>query len=48
MLKHYAQYAAAAYCNHNGDSSGTLITCTQGNCPDVEAAAATSVLEFDE
>lgn len=46
-LKYYVQYAAAAYCSNNGDSSGTPITCATGNCPDVQAANAFSVLEFD-
>ncbi|KFY88979.1 hypothetical protein V498_06567 [Pseudogymnoascus sp. VKM F-4517 (FW-2822)] len=46
-LKYYVQYAAAAYCSNNGDSSGTPITCAAGNCPDVQAANAVSVLEFD-
>ncbi|OBT59565.1 hypothetical protein VE04_00102 [Pseudogymnoascus sp. 24MN13] len=46
-LKFYVQYAAAAYCSNNGDSSGTPITCASGNCPDVQAANAVSVLEFD-
>lgn len=47
-LKYYSQYSAAAYCNNNGESTGTPITCDTGNCPDVQAAAATSVLEFDD
>ncbi len=46
-LKYYVQYAAAAYCSNNDDSSGTPITCGTGNCPDVQAANAVSVLEFD-
>lgn len=46
-LKYYVQYAAAAYCSNNDDSSGTPITCSTGNCPDVQAANAVSVLEFD-
>ncbi|KFY09320.1 hypothetical protein V492_05522 [Pseudogymnoascus sp. VKM F-4246] len=46
-LKYYVQYAAAAYCSNNDDSSGTPITCATGNCADVEAANAVSVLEFD-
>ncbi|KFX89269.1 hypothetical protein V490_07127 [Pseudogymnoascus sp. VKM F-3557] len=46
-LKYFVQYAAAAYCTNNDDSSGTPITCATGNCPDVQAANAVSVLEFD-
>lgn len=46
-LEYYVQYAAAAYCSNNDDSSGTPITCSTGTCPDVQAAEATSVLEFD-
>ena len=46
-LKYYVQYAAAAYCSNNDDSPGTPITCPTGNCPDVQAANAVSVLEFD-
>ncbi|KFY05845.1 hypothetical protein V491_08993, partial [Pseudogymnoascus sp. VKM F-3775] len=46
-LKYYVQYSAAAYCSNNDDSSGTPITCSTGNCPDVQAANAVSVLEFD-
>ncbi|KFY71565.1 hypothetical protein V499_08225 [Pseudogymnoascus sp. VKM F-103] len=46
-LKFYVQYAAAAYCTNNADSSGTPISCATGNCPDVQAANAVSVLEFD-
>lgn len=45
-LKYYAQYSAAAYCPNNSDSPFTSITCSTGNCPDVQAADATSVLEF--
>ncbi|KFY59879.1 hypothetical protein V497_04033 [Pseudogymnoascus sp. VKM F-4516 (FW-969)] len=46
-IKYYAQYAAATYCSNNANSSGTPITCEADNCPDVEAANAVSVLEFD-
>jgi hypothetical protein len=42
----YSQYSAAAYCVDNNDSPSTQIKCSQGNCPLVEAANATGVLEF--
>ena len=41
------QYAAAAYCKDNNDAVGN-ITCSAGNCPQVESAGATSVVEFEE
>jgi len=41
-----SQYAAAAYCPGNLDSPGTQVTCPVGNCPLVEAANATTMLEF--
>lgn len=47
-FKYYAEYAAAAYCNNNGDSTGTPITCFTNNCQAVVAANAISVLEFDD
>ncbi|RMZ87168.1 hypothetical protein DV736_g5596, partial [Chaetothyriales sp. CBS 134916] len=41
------QYAAAAYClNNNDGQSNTAITCPVGNCPLVESAGATSLIEF--
>lgn len=46
-LNLFEQYSAAAYCPSNNDASaGTLITCSTGNCPLVEAAGATAVYEF--
>lgn len=42
-----AQYSAAAYCEGNNNSSDTLITCSKGNCPLVEAAGARSAVEFE-
>jgi hypothetical protein len=41
-----SQYAAAAYCPGNLNSPGTQVTCPVGNCPLVEAANATTILEF--
>lgn len=41
-----AEYAAAAYCPGNLDSPGTQVTCPVGNCPLVEMANATTMLEF--
>lgn len=43
----FSQYAAAAYCEENNNSSGTKITCAAKNCPDVEAANVTSRNEFE-
>ncbi len=43
----FSQYAAAAYCEENNNSSGTKITCATKNCPDVEAANVTSHNEFE-
>ena len=46
-LNLFEQYSAAAYCPSNNDApAGTLITCSTGNCPLVEAAGATAVYEF--
>lgn len=42
-----AQYAAAAYCPENNNSTETPITCSAGNCPLVEASGAYSVAEFE-
>lgn len=42
-----AQYAAAAYCSSNNNSTGTPITCPAGICPLIEAAGAHSVSEFE-
>ena len=41
------QYAAAAYCpSNNQPNSNTTITCTAGNCPQVQTTGATTLLEF--
>lgn len=42
-----AQYAAAAYCPDNNNSTATPIVCPTGNCPLVEMAGAHSVQEFE-
>lgn len=42
-----AQYAAAAYCTGNNNSSGTLVTCPAKTCPLVEEARARTVSEFE-
>lgn len=43
-----AQYSAAAYCPGNNNGTGTLITCSIGNCPLVEAARARGTFEFED
>jgi hypothetical protein len=37
-LQFFSQYSAAAYCLSNNNSPNTKITCSEGNCPRVEAA----------
>ncbi|KAJ5247757.1 extracellular lipase [Penicillium chermesinum] len=48
-LSLFEQYAAAAYCsnNHQAGSTGD-ISCSVGNCNDVQSAGATAVYEFDQ
>ncbi|KAJ9621281.1 hypothetical protein H2203_007333 [Taxawa tesnikishii (nom. ined.)] len=47
QLSFYEQYAASAYCEANNQpGSSTEVECDTGNCPLVQAANATSVLEF--
>lgn len=41
------QYAAAAYCASNYDSTVGQVQCAAGNCPQVEAADSATVLEFN-
>lgn len=41
-----SEYAAAAYCPGNLDTPGTQVTCSACNCPKVEAANASTMLEF--
>lgn len=45
-FKLFAQYSGAAYCPNNNNSTGDAITCASDACPLVEAAGATSSLEF--
>lgn len=44
----YEQYAAAAYCKDNNDEDNGSITCSAGNCQQVQQAGARSILEFQE
>ncbi|KAF2440756.1 alpha/beta-hydrolase [Karstenula rhodostoma CBS 690.94] len=41
------QYASAAYCKKNFNSPGDRITCSDGTCPLVQAANATSAIEYN-
>ncbi|KAF2709530.1 alpha/beta-hydrolase [Pleomassaria siparia CBS 279.74] len=41
------QYAAASYCANNHDSAGDKLSCVSGNCPLVQAATTTTVVEFE-
>ncbi|KAJ5746109.1 hypothetical protein N7520_011291 [Penicillium odoratum] len=46
-FKFWIQYAAAAYCYDSYTAkAGTKLSCSAGNCPDVEAAGATIVYDF--
>ncbi|KAF1945087.1 alpha/beta-hydrolase [Clathrospora elynae] len=40
------QYASAAYCSNNYDSPGDQIQCASGNCPLVQNADSTTVIEY--
>lgn len=43
----FEQYAAAAYCpSNNQPGSNTTVTCSAGNCPQVQSAGAATLLEF--
>lgn len=44
----YAQWSAAAYCSGNTDGANTAVSCSFGNCPDVQAASTTMLYEFDK
>lgn len=46
----FAQYSAAAYCSSNIDAttSGDAVTCSAGNCPEVQSATTKTLYEFDE
>ncbi|KAF2654918.1 alpha/beta-hydrolase [Lophiostoma macrostomum CBS 122681] len=47
QLQFFSQYSAAAYCGGNNNSTGTKITCPQGNCARVEAADTNTLTEFE-
>ncbi|KAJ5566745.1 uncharacterized protein N7459_010127 [Penicillium hispanicum] len=44
----YAQYSAAAYCTTNFNSTGTALSCSTDNCPEVQSADTLTLYEFDE
>jgi hypothetical protein len=48
QLDFFAQWSAAAYCGGNNNSTGTKITCPQGNCARVEADDTTTLTEFEK
>ena len=48
QLSFFEQYAAAAYCSNNNDSPNTKVTCSPGNCPEVEAADTDTLTEFQK
>lgn len=49
QLEYVAQYAAAAYCPANNvPNSPAEVVCNAGNCPLVEAAQATTLVEFQK
>ena len=45
-FKLFAQYAGAAYCDNNVNSTGGLITCAGNVCPTVQSNGAKSIVEF--
>ena len=42
----FSQYSAVAYCNDTYTSVPTLLSCSTGNCPVVEASNATTTSIF--
>ncbi|KAF2273726.1 alpha/beta-hydrolase [Westerdykella ornata] len=40
------QYAAAAYCPNNYNSPGNSVSCSSGNCPLVQSANTSTLVEF--
>ncbi|KAJ6078919.1 hypothetical protein N7467_008672 [Penicillium canescens] len=47
QFKFWVQYAAASYCQADYTAQvGTKVSCTTGNCPDVEEAGATIIYDF--
>ncbi|KAF2110641.1 Alpha/Beta hydrolase protein [Lophiotrema nucula] len=47
QLEFFSQYSAAAYCVGNNNSTGTKLTCPEGNCPRVEQADTSTLTEFE-
>lgn len=47
-FKLMAQYASSAYCASNYGSPGDQITCASGNCPLVEDADSSTVIEYSQ
>ena len=47
-LSFFEQYAAAAYCPENNNSTDTKITCSEQNCGNVEAADTVTLAEFEK
>ncbi|KAJ5747397.1 uncharacterized protein N7511_009093 [Penicillium nucicola] len=49
QFKFWVQYAAASYCQIDYTAQvGTKVSCSTGNCPDVEAAGATIIYDFSK
>jgi hypothetical protein len=49
QLELFGQYAGSAYCvENNTPGSSTAITCEAGNCPLVQAAGATTLVEYQK
>ncbi|KAF9886465.1 hypothetical protein FE257_011370 [Aspergillus nanangensis] len=46
QLNFFAEYSAAAYCTGNVNSTGNKVTCSAGNCPNVQAADTQTLKEF--
>ncbi|KAL1597012.1 hypothetical protein SLS60_008594 [Paraconiothyrium brasiliense] len=46
-LSFFEQYAAAAYCQENNNSTDTKVTCVEGNCANVQAADTNTLTEFE-
>lgn len=47
-LSFFEQYAAAAYCKSNNNSTDTKVTCDEQNCSHVEAADTNTLTEFEK
>lgn len=49
QFKLWVQYAAAAYCHDSYTAdAGSKLSCSAGNCPEVEAAGASIVYDFSK